>query len=213
MESKSTASVNSTEEINLFQLRLNSTEEINLFQLRPLEYPSRLQEIEDMDLKPSPDEIRLMEQIQRNLWVLPAETNDDNSEWTSRKTDTEFDLFGTKLDKPTDTSSPDELTKRLQALKTDIEYRAPHLSFEEQIALLDAPEVPRARQFYRHYKGNVYMVDLIAIKTNTNMVTVIYHQMESRVSNRRVVTWERSVAEWNEMMEHNGSHIRRFTLI
>ena len=111
---------------------VNSTEEINLFQLRPLEYPSRLQEIEDMDLKPSPDEIRLMEQIQRNLWVLPAETNDDNSEWTSRKTDTEFDLFGTKLDKPTDTSSPDELTKRLQALKTDIEYRAPHLSFEEQ---------------------------------------------------------------------------------
>lgn len=61
---------------------------------------------------------------------------------------------------------------------------------------------------YRHYKGNFYKVLAVGKHTETNEDMVVYQALYG--GNQ---IWCRPKSMWNEVIEINGSKLKRFELI
>lgn len=61
--------------------------------------------------------------------------------------------------------------------------------------------------FYRHFKGGRYEVIGLAKHSETLEEMVVYRALYGDGG-----LWVRPAAMWNEMVEHNGKMVRRFTL-
>ena len=61
--------------------------------------------------------------------------------------------------------------------------------------------------FYRHFKGGRYEVIGLAKHSETLEEMVVYRALYGDGG-----LWVRPAAMWNEMVEHNGKTVRRFTL-
>ena len=61
--------------------------------------------------------------------------------------------------------------------------------------------------FYRHFKGGRYEVIGLAKHSETLEEMVVYRALYADGG-----LWVRPAAMWNEMVEHNGKMVRRFTL-
>jgi len=59
---------------------------------------------------------------------------------------------------------------------------------------------------YKHFKGNEYEVTGSAIHSETMEELVIYRPLCGDGN-----TWARPASMWNEIVEHNGSMVKRFT--
>lgn len=61
---------------------------------------------------------------------------------------------------------------------------------------------------YRHYKGNKYEILCIARHSETLEAMVVYRALYGEGG-----VWVRPAAMWNETVERDGKHFRRFTYI
>ena len=61
---------------------------------------------------------------------------------------------------------------------------------------------------YRHYKGNEYELLSLAKHSETLGDMVVYRAMYGEYG-----VWVRPASMWNEVIERDGKHMRRFTYI
>ncbi len=61
---------------------------------------------------------------------------------------------------------------------------------------------------YRHYKGNEYELLSLAKHSETLEDMVVYRAMYGEYG-----VWVRPASMWNEVIERDGKHMRRFTYI
>ena len=61
---------------------------------------------------------------------------------------------------------------------------------------------------YRHYKGNEYELLSLAKHSETLEDMVVYRAMYGEYG-----VWVRPASMWNEAIERDGKHMRRFTYI
>lgn len=61
---------------------------------------------------------------------------------------------------------------------------------------------------YRHFKGNEYEVLYVATHSETMEPMVVYRALYGEGG-----VWVRPASMWNEVVEHNGRAVRRFTQI
>ena len=74
------------------------------------------------------------------------------------------------------------------------------------------PMSEAAQQFvpgtYRHYKGDLYQATHVGRMESTHQECVAY---QAQYGER--YHWFRPLVEWNEMVEHEGQRVPRFTLV
>ncbi len=61
---------------------------------------------------------------------------------------------------------------------------------------------------YKHFKGNEYLVIGLAKQSETLEEMVIYQALYGERG-----LWVRPAKMWNEIVEHNGNKVTRFTFI
>ena len=61
---------------------------------------------------------------------------------------------------------------------------------------------------YRHFKGNEYEVLFLAKHSETLEEMVVYRALYGEYG-----IWVRPAVMWNEVVEHNGKPVKRFTYI
>ena len=61
---------------------------------------------------------------------------------------------------------------------------------------------------YKHFKGNMYEVIDIAKHSETLEAMVVYRALYGECG-----LWVRPIAMWDELVEHNGEKVKRFTKI
>jgi hypothetical protein len=69
-------------------------------------------------------------------------------------------------------------------------------------------DAPKSGEIYRHYKGDLYRVVLVAEHSNDNEWMVVYEPM---YENSDAPYFTRPLREWNELIMRDGSMCRRFT--
>jgi hypothetical protein len=82
---------------------------------------------------------------------------------------------------------------------------------------------PHRGSRWRHYKGDVYMVERIVIREETEEFLVIYTLVESstktekqKETSERIISWARPLKDWRTPITLEGegkTTVRRFTLI
>jgi|GEM_PF-3384339 len=60
---------------------------------------------------------------------------------------------------------------------------------------------------YRHYKGGEYEIVAAAIQEDTLVSVVVYRSIEHGT------VWVRTLKNWNEEVEFNGTRVKRFRRI
>ena len=68
---------------------------------------------------------------------------------------------------------------------------------------------PSAGEVYRHYKGDLYRVVLLAEHSNDNEWMVVYEPMYEHPD---APFFTRPLREWDEVVEWKGEKVRRFSL-
>ena len=68
---------------------------------------------------------------------------------------------------------------------------------------------PQMGETYRHYKGDLYRVKLLALHSNDDEWMVVY---EPLYENPDAPLFTRPLREWREGVEWNGKTLERFTL-
>lgn len=68
--------------------------------------------------------------------------------------------------------------------------------------------IPKQGDIYRHYKGNLYKVLLIAKHTETEEDMIIYRSIDH---NKPI--WARPLSIWNETVQYKNKKIPRFKRI
>ncbi len=77
--------------------------------------------------------------------------------------------------------------------------------------IVPLPEnAPKGGEEYRHYKGDLYKVKLLALHSNDEEWMVVYEPM---YENPDAPYFTRPLREWTEMVEWEGKAVRRFTHI
>jgi len=66
---------------------------------------------------------------------------------------------------------------------------------------------------YRHYKGNLYQVIGIAHHSETLEELIIYIALYESPEFGNHAIWARPAKMWNELIEWQGKHVKRFTKI
>lgn len=78
-----------------------------------------------------------------------------------------------------------------------------------QEKLAKDPRFPKKGERYRHYKGNIYEVDMVVMREENESPEVIYHGTEDP----NIWSWGRLLSDWNESVMHNGEWVPRFSPI
>lgn len=81
-------------------------------------------------------------------------------------------------------------------------------TLEAQRKVLEDYQTPKIGSLYRHYKGTIYRVNGIVWREVTEEPVVIYSEAENNVL---LFPWERPLWQWNEMVEHEGRSVKRFS--
>ena len=77
--------------------------------------------------------------------------------------------------------------------------------------IVPLPEnAPLKEQVYRHYKGDLYRIYVLALHSNDDVWMVIYEPM---YENPDAPFFTRPLSEWQELVEWNGKQIQRFVLV
>jgi hypothetical protein len=71
-------------------------------------------------------------------------------------------------------------------------------------------DAPKAGEVYKHYKGDLYKVVLLAEHSNDNEWMVVY---EPQYENPDAPYFTRPLREWSEPVEWEGNRVLRFTKI
>ncbi|MFZ2681555.1 MAG: DUF1653 domain-containing protein [Patescibacteria group bacterium] len=69
-------------------------------------------------------------------------------------------------------------------------------------------DAPQSGELYRHYKGGVYEVVLLAINTVDSAWTVVY---KPTYPNPGADYFTRPLEEWHEVVKYNDKLVKRFT--
>ena len=69
-------------------------------------------------------------------------------------------------------------------------------------------DAPRPGEQYRHYKGDLYKIVLLAEHSNDNEWMVVYEPM---YENPDAPFFTRPLREWSELVEWQGEKKKRFT--
>lgn len=69
---------------------------------------------------------------------------------------------------------------------------------------------PKVGEVYRHYKGDLYKVVLIAEHNDPDELCVIY---EAVYENPAFPHYSRLLKSWQEEVEWNGERVKRFTKV
>lgn len=73
------------------------------------------------------------------------------------------------------------------------------------------PEIcPKPGEIYKHYKGDLYEVVLIAEHNDPDELCIIY---KANYENSAFPYFSRLLKSWEEVLEWNGQRIKRFTKI
>ena len=72
-----------------------------------------------------------------------------------------------------------------------------------------SPDAPKPKEVYRHYKGDLYRVVLLAEHSNDAEWMVVYEPM---YENPDAPFFTRPLREWVEIVDRDGESLRRFTL-
>ncbi len=75
------------------------------------------------------------------------------------------------------------------------------------VPLLPA-DAPKAGETYRHYKGDVFRVVLLAEHSNNAEWMVVY---EATYANPDAPYFTRPLRQWSELIEWRGQTLKRFT--
>jgi hypothetical protein len=67
-------------------------------------------------------------------------------------------------------------------------------------------DIPQQGTYWKHYKGDIYVVICICIIESTEELGVCYQSY----SNSLKYPWFRSLKEWNETIIHNNLKVNRF---
>jgi hypothetical protein len=59
---------------------------------------------------------------------------------------------------------------------------------------------------WRHYKGEVYLVNGFVMRESTEEMEICY----LKVGESLTYSWCRPLSEWEELVEHNGGLVKRF---
>ncbi len=70
--------------------------------------------------------------------------------------------------------------------------------------------VPKPRETYKHYKGDLYEVVGLAIHSNDDIWMVVYKPL---YDNADAEMFTRPLSEWNEEVLWNGEKVSRFRLV
>lgn len=65
------------------------------------------------------------------------------------------------------------------------------------------------KTYYKHYKGNIYLVISVAKHTENSEDLVIYKEVSSKENK----TWARPLSMFNDFIEKDGKTIKRFSKI
>jgi hypothetical protein len=71
-------------------------------------------------------------------------------------------------------------------------------------------DAPQAGEVYRHYKGDLYRIVLLAEHSNDNEWMVVYEAMYEHPD---APYFTRPLREWGEEVEWSGSTCRRFSRV
>jgi len=79
---------------------------------------------------------------------------------------------------------------------------------------VDGLTIPTPESRWKHFKGNIYEVDMVALCSDTCTLKVIYHEIID-VENSTCLShvfWSRSLKEWNQEVDlPDGTRIARFS--
>ena len=70
-------------------------------------------------------------------------------------------------------------------------------------------DAPKIGETYRHYKGDLYRIKLLALHSNDDEWMVVY---EPLYENPDAPYFARPLREWHERVEREGKKEERFTL-
>lgn len=70
------------------------------------------------------------------------------------------------------------------------------------------PDAPKQGEKYRHYKGDLYRVVLLAEHSNDDEWMVVYEPM---YENPDAPFFTRPLRDWNEVVVWEGREVKRFT--
>ncbi len=71
-------------------------------------------------------------------------------------------------------------------------------------------DAPKVGETYRHYKGDLYRVKLLALHSNDEEWMVVY---EPLYENPDAPFFTRPLREWREIVNCEGKNIERFVLV
>ena len=85
----------------------------------------------------------------------------------------------------------------------------PHSSEEELIDFILDADLPVIGSVWRHYKGELYVVQGTALLESNEQIAVIYISQNTRLP----IPWCRTLKEWYETVTHGGEIVQRFTMV
>lgn len=81
---------------------------------------------------------------------------------------------------------------------------------QEEILTQPSDQVPKPRSIWRHYKGDLYSVKRLVMRESTEEIDVCYKKFEN---SPLLFNWSRPLKEWNEMVDYNGTQVKRFVFV
>lgn len=71
------------------------------------------------------------------------------------------------------------------------------------------PDTPKPFSIWKHYKGEFYLIRGFVMKESTEEIEVCY----SNLTKPLLYPCCCPFVEWNEIVQYNGNHVKRFTKI
>ena len=78
--------------------------------------------------------------------------------------------------------------------------------FERQTELSKNSSFPKHGQTYKHYKGTLYTVQMVAMTEESEEPVVVYNSL----SHPELWCWTRPLSSWNETVTIDGKTVPRF---
>jgi hypothetical protein len=80
---------------------------------------------------------------------------------------------------------------------------------ERTLQALENANTPKAGSLWKHYKGDFYRVQGLVVREATEQLEVCYFAEDDPLP----CPWTRPLVEWLDTVSHQGSSVRRFSLV
>lgn len=75
--------------------------------------------------------------------------------------------------------------------------------------VVDDPATPKPSSVWKHYKGERYLVQGLAVSESTEEILVCYTAQNDPL--QFSIPWTRPLEEWRQIVSHNGVPTQRFS--